>query len=171
MDVKLSQTTSNTKKREAEHQDVGLAKFGDVDFDDESASQRNDLGVRSAEEALGSQPTEGDPMNEDNVEASTMFDPPQTEESQKQKETTAPIDDTYPPDRSSLLSFKFHRARSIYLGQEPGCLCVHHHTPTWHLEKEPTIVRDLVMLASLDRISEISYKRYNAGLISGICEH
>ncbi|KAF6155374.1 hypothetical protein GIB67_019900 [Kingdonia uniflora] len=56
-------------------------------------------------------------MNEDNVEAPPMSDPPQTEVSQKQKETAAPIDDTYPPDRSLPLSFKFHRARSIYLGQ------------------------------------------------------
>ncbi|KAF6174747.1 hypothetical protein GIB67_031271, partial [Kingdonia uniflora] len=54
---------------------------------------------------------------------------------------------------------------------EPCCLCVHHHAPTWHLDKEPTIVRDLVMLAGLDRISEISFEHYNAGLISAICEH
>ncbi|KAF6163440.1 hypothetical protein GIB67_029289 [Kingdonia uniflora] len=53
-------------------------------------------------------------MNEENVEAPPMTDP-QTEVSRKQKETTAPIDDTYPPDRSLLLSFKFHRAGSIYL--------------------------------------------------------
>ncbi|KAF6164961.1 hypothetical protein GIB67_005330 [Kingdonia uniflora] len=55
--------------------------------------------------------------------------------------------------------------------EEPGCLRVHHHAPTWHLDKEPTIVQDLVMLAGLDRISEISYEHYNAGLISVICEH
>ncbi|KAF6150226.1 hypothetical protein GIB67_000100 [Kingdonia uniflora] len=108
-------------------------------------------------------------MNEDNVEAPPMSEEPQIEVSHK--EIVALIDDTYPPDRSFLLSFKFYRARSIYLGQEPGCLRVHHHAPTWHLEKEPTIVRDLVMLAGLDKISEISYEHYNVGLISVICEH
>ncbi|KAF6147963.1 hypothetical protein GIB67_001538 [Kingdonia uniflora] len=56
-------------------------------------------------------------MNEDNVEAPPMADPPQTE--------------------------------------EPGCLRVHHHARTWHLEKEPTIVRDLVMLADLSADDDI----------------
>ncbi|KAF6152959.1 hypothetical protein GIB67_037437 [Kingdonia uniflora] len=98
-----------------------------------------------------------------------MSEEPQTEVSQK--ETATPIDDTYPPDKSLLLSFKFHRARFIYLGQEPSCLRVHHHAPTWHFEKEITIVRDLVMLVGLDRISEISYEHYNARLISTIYEH
>ncbi|KAF6167253.1 hypothetical protein GIB67_043114 [Kingdonia uniflora] len=55
-------------------------------------------------------------MNEDNVEVPSMSKEPQTEVSQE--EIAAPIDDTYPPDRSLLLSFKFHRARSIYLGQD-----------------------------------------------------
>ncbi|KAF6146953.1 hypothetical protein GIB67_036672, partial [Kingdonia uniflora] len=54
---------------------------------------------------------------------------------------------------------------------EPGCLRVHHHAPTWHLDKEPTIVLDLVILAGLDKISEISYEHYNARLIFAICEH
>ncbi|KAF6166388.1 hypothetical protein GIB67_034939 [Kingdonia uniflora] len=107
-------------------------------------------GGGSAEEALGAQPTEGDAMTEGNVEASLMSEEPQTEVSPK--ETVVPIDDTYPPDRSLPLSFKFYRARSIYLVQEPGCLRVHHHAPTWHLKKKPRIVRDLVMLADLDRI-------------------
>ncbi|KAF6142020.1 hypothetical protein GIB67_037988 [Kingdonia uniflora] len=133
--------------------------------------QRNDLGFGSAEEALGAQPTEGDPMNEDNVEAPPMSDPLQTKVSQKQKEIAAPIDDTYPPDRSNLLSFKFHRERFIYLGHEPCCLCMYYHAPTSLLKKEPAIVQDLVMLAGLNRISEISYEHYNAGLISAICEH
>ncbi|KAF6164739.1 hypothetical protein GIB67_040991 [Kingdonia uniflora] len=142
MDVKLSRPTSNAKKREAK-QDVGLAmvnkhhpsykrkknmnegiktdkepqieQFGDVDFNDESTPQRNDLGGGSAEEALGAQLTEGDAMNEDNVEAPPMSEEPQTEVSPK--EIAAPIDDAYSPNRSLLLSFKFHRARSIYLGQ------------------------------------------------------
>ncbi|KAF6176075.1 hypothetical protein GIB67_000169, partial [Kingdonia uniflora] len=92
-----------------------IEQFEDVDFNDESALQKNDLGGGFAEKALGAQPTEGDAMNEDNAEASPMYDEPQTEVSQK--EIAAPIDDTYPPDRSLLLSFKFHRARSIYLGQ------------------------------------------------------
>ncbi|KAF6167697.1 hypothetical protein GIB67_017192 [Kingdonia uniflora] len=143
MDVKLSWPTPNTKKHEIE-------QFGDVDFNDESAPQRNDLGGRSAEEALGSQPTEGDAMNKYNVEAPPMSEEPQTQVSPK--EITTPINDTYPPDRRA-------------------CLCVHHHAPTWHLEKEPAIVRDLAMLAGLDRISEISYEHCNAGLISAICEH
>ncbi|KAF6140198.1 hypothetical protein GIB67_000246 [Kingdonia uniflora] len=91
-----------------------IEQFGDVDFNDESAPQRNDLGGGSAEEALGAQPTEGDAMNEDNVEVTPMSEEPQTKVSQKK--TAAPIDDTYPPDRSLLLSFKFHQARSIYLG-------------------------------------------------------
>ncbi|KAF6155811.1 hypothetical protein GIB67_039142 [Kingdonia uniflora] len=130
--------SDNIKYKEARGRvtNVGLTKieqFGDVDFNDESAPQRNDLGFGSAEEALGAQSTEGDPMNEDNVEAPPMSDPPQTKVSQKHKETAAPINDTYPPDRSLLLSFKFHRARSIYLGQEPGCFRVHHHAPTWNL--------------------------------------
>ncbi|KAF6140879.1 hypothetical protein GIB67_042292 [Kingdonia uniflora] len=129
----------------------------------------NDLGGGSAEEALGVQRTDGDVMNEDNVEAPPMSEEPQTEVSHE--EIADPIDDTYPPDRSLLLSFKFHRARSIYLGQEPGCHRVHHHAPTWHLDKEPTIIQDLVMLAGLDRISEISYEHCNAGLIFAICEH
>ncbi|KAF6155652.1 hypothetical protein GIB67_034747 [Kingdonia uniflora] len=184
MDVKLSQTTSNIKKREAEQQDVGLAKvnkhqpsykrkknmnkgikidkeplieqFGDVDFNYESAPQKNDLGGGSAEEALGAQPAEGEVMNEDNVEAPPMSEEPQNEVSQK--ETAALIDDTCPPDKSLLLSFKFHRARSIYLSQEPGRLRVHHHAPTLHLQKKPTIVRDLIMLAgswSLPKLVEI----------------
>ncbi|KAF6150490.1 hypothetical protein GIB67_030291 [Kingdonia uniflora] len=92
-----------------------IEQFGDIDFNDESSLQRNDLGGGSAEEALRAQPTEGDAMNEDNVEASSMSEEPQTEVSPK--ETATPIDDTYPPDRSLLLSFKFHRVRSIYLGQ------------------------------------------------------
>ncbi|KAF6143292.1 hypothetical protein GIB67_039075 [Kingdonia uniflora] len=83
-------------------------------------------------------------MNEDNVEAPPMSEEPQTEVSQK--DIVAPIDNTYSPDRSFLLSFKFHRAKSIYLGQEPGCLRVYHHASTWHLDKEPSIIRDLVML-------------------------
>ncbi|KAF6159234.1 hypothetical protein GIB67_032005 [Kingdonia uniflora] len=176
MDGKLSQTASNTKMIEAEQQDAGLAKvnkhqqsykrrknmnegietqkephneqFGDVDFNDESAPQKNDLGFGSAKEASGAQPAEGNPMSEDNVEAPPMVDPPQTEVSQKQKEIVAPIDDTYLPDRNLLLIFKFHQARSIYLGQKSGCFRVHHHAPTWHLEKEPTFVRDLAMLAT-----------------------
>ncbi|KAF6141910.1 hypothetical protein GIB67_037878 [Kingdonia uniflora] len=77
-------------------------------------------------------------MNENNVETPPMSEEPQTEVSQK--EIVAPIDDTYPPDRSLLLSFKFYRARSVYLGQKLGCLSVYHHAPTWYLEKEPTIV-------------------------------
>ncbi|KAF6169551.1 hypothetical protein GIB67_028102 [Kingdonia uniflora] len=137
MDVKLSRPTSNTKKREAE-QYVELAKFGDVDFNDEYAPQRNDLGGRSDEEASGAQPTKVDAMNEYNVKTPPMYEEAQIKVSPK--ETAAPIDDVYPPDRSFLFSFKFYRARSIYLGQEPGCLRVHHHTPTSHLEKEPTIV-------------------------------
>ncbi|KAF6168087.1 hypothetical protein GIB67_011472, partial [Kingdonia uniflora] len=182
---------SNTKKREAE-KDLGLANANKHEpshkrkkntnegietdkeaqiykFNDDSAPQRNDLGGGSAEEALGSQRTDGEAMNEDNVEAPPMSEEPQTELSQE--EIAAPIDDTYPPDRSLLLNFKFHRARSIFLGQEPGCLRVHHHAPTWHLDRESTIVRDLVMLADLDRINEISYENYNVGLISAICEH
>ncbi|KAF6139025.1 hypothetical protein GIB67_010751, partial [Kingdonia uniflora] len=111
----------------------------------------NDLGDGSAEEALGAQRTKGDAMNEDNDEAPPMSEEPQTKVSQE--EIAVPIDDTYLPDRSFLLSFKFHRARSIYLKQEPSCLRVHHHAPTWHLDKEATIVHDLVMLASLDMIS------------------
>ncbi|KAF6147052.1 hypothetical protein GIB67_036771 [Kingdonia uniflora] len=119
MDVKLSRPTSNTKKREAE-QDEGLAKvnkhhpsykrkknmnerieadkepqieqFRDVDFNDKSAPQRNDLGVDLLKR---------------------LWEPNQL--------------------------------------KKPGCLCVHHHAPTWHLEKEPTIVRDLVMLAARDK--------------------
>ncbi|KAF6145450.1 hypothetical protein GIB67_032573 [Kingdonia uniflora] len=87
-------------------------------FNDDSAPQRNDLGGGSAEEALRAQRTDGDVMNEDNIEAPPMSEEPQTELSQE--EIAAPIDDTYPPDRSLLLSFKFHRARSIYLRQEPG---------------------------------------------------
>ncbi|KAF6156066.1 hypothetical protein GIB67_010990 [Kingdonia uniflora] len=98
-----------------------IEQFGDVDFNDESAPQRNDLRFASAEEALGSQPTKGDLMNEDNVEAPPMVDPPQTEVSQKQKETVAAIDDTYLPNKSLLLSFKFNWVRSIYLGQTTGC--------------------------------------------------
>ncbi|KAF6154392.1 hypothetical protein GIB67_008801 [Kingdonia uniflora] len=120
-----------------------IEQFGNADFNDESSPQRNDLGVGSAEDFLGAQPTEGELMNEENVKAPPMADPPQTEVSQK--ETASPIDDT--------------------------CLRVHHHAPAWHLEKEPTIVRDLVMFVSLDMISEISYEHYNAGLISAICEH
>ncbi|KAF6135285.1 hypothetical protein GIB67_021647, partial [Kingdonia uniflora] len=127
-----------------------IEQFGDVDLNDESAPQRNDLGFRSADEALGAQPTEGDPMNEDNVEPPPMADPPQTEVSQNYKETAVPIDNSYLPDRSMLLSFKFYRVRSIYLGQEPSCVRVYHHAPVWHLEKEPTIVRGLVMLADGD---------------------
>ncbi|KAF6146255.1 hypothetical protein GIB67_011727 [Kingdonia uniflora] len=107
-------------------------------FNDDFTPQRNDLGGGFAEEALGAQRTDGDDMNEDNVETPPISEEPQTEVSQE--EIAAPIDDTYPPDRSFLLSFKFHRARSIYLGQEPGCLCVYHHAPTWHLDKEPTII-------------------------------
>ncbi|KAF6172443.1 hypothetical protein GIB67_006956, partial [Kingdonia uniflora] len=131
----------------------------------------NNLGFGSAEETLGAQPIEGAPMNEDNVEDPSMADLPQTKVSQKQEKTVAPIDDTYPADRGFLLSFKFYQVRSIYLGQEPSCLHVHHHAPTWYLEKETTIVRDLVMLAGLDRISEISHEHYNMGLISAICEN
>ncbi|KAF6147502.1 hypothetical protein GIB67_021328 [Kingdonia uniflora] len=82
-------------------------------------------------------------MNEDNVEAPPMSDPPQAEVSKKQKETAAPIDDT-----SLVVS---------------AC--------TTMLQHGTTIVRDLVMFAGLDRISEISYERYNAGLIFVICEH
>ncbi|KAF6161154.1 hypothetical protein GIB67_007795 [Kingdonia uniflora] len=83
-------------------------EIADVDLNDKSAPQRNELGFGSAHEALRSQPTEGDPMNDGNVEAPSTTDPPQTE--------------------------------------EPGCLRMHHHAPAWHLDKEPTIVRDLVML-------------------------
>ncbi|KAF6142721.1 hypothetical protein GIB67_018432 [Kingdonia uniflora] len=90
-------------------------QFEDVDFNNESAPQRNDFGGGLAEEALGAQPTEGGAMNEYNVEAPPMCEEPQIEVSPK--ETAAPIDDTYPPDRSLLLSFKSHRARSIYLSQ------------------------------------------------------
>ncbi|KAF6171082.1 hypothetical protein GIB67_010950 [Kingdonia uniflora] len=61
------------------HKEPQIEQFGDVDFNDESAPQRNDLGVGSAEESLGAQPTEGDPMNEENVEAPPMADPPQIE--------------------------------------------------------------------------------------------
>ncbi|KAF6158550.1 hypothetical protein GIB67_040064, partial [Kingdonia uniflora] len=86
-----------------------------IDFNDEFAPQRNDLGFGSAEESLGAQPTEADPMNEENVEAPPMVDLPQTEES--------------------------------------GCLRVYHHAPICHLENEPTIARDLIMLTCLDRIS------------------
>ncbi|KAF6164684.1 hypothetical protein GIB67_033900 [Kingdonia uniflora] len=125
--------------------DDGL-ETADENLNDESATQRNDLGFGSAQEALGDQQTEGDIMNEGNADASPTAHPPQTEVSQNQKETTAPINDTYSPDRSLLLSFKFHRARSIYLGQEPDCLRVHHHARTWHLDKEPTIVQDLLCL-------------------------
>ncbi|KAF6142956.1 hypothetical protein GIB67_003912 [Kingdonia uniflora] len=105
--------------RDLRHNEDGVSndlydflQFGDVDFNDESAPQRNDLRFGYAEESLGAQPTEGDPVNEENVEAPPMADPPQTE--------------------------------------EPDCLRVHHHALTWHLEKESTIVRDLVILADID---------------------
>ncbi|KAF6167236.1 hypothetical protein GIB67_029874 [Kingdonia uniflora] len=137
MDAKLSRPTSNTKKCEIE-QDLGLANANKHEpshkrkknmnegietdkeaqiykFNDDSAPQKNDLGGGSAEEALGAQRNDGDAMNEDNVEAPPMFEEPQTDLAQK--EIAAPIVDTYPLDRSLLLSFKFHRARSIYLGQ------------------------------------------------------
>ncbi|KAF6142239.1 hypothetical protein GIB67_012088 [Kingdonia uniflora] len=96
--------------------DDGL-KTVDVDLNYESAPQRNDLGFIYAEKALGAQPTKGDHMNKDNVEAPSTADSQQTVMSKNQKETSAPIDDTYISNRSLLLSFKFHWVRSIYLGQ------------------------------------------------------
>ncbi|KAF6173872.1 hypothetical protein GIB67_039823 [Kingdonia uniflora] len=79
-------------------------------------------------------------MNEGNIEAPPMANPPLADVSQNLCPNPAPIDDTYPLDRSFLLSFKFHLPRSIYLWEEPGCLRVHHPTPSWHLDKEPRIL-------------------------------
>ncbi|KAF6148315.1 hypothetical protein GIB67_025534 [Kingdonia uniflora] len=79
-------------------------------------------------------------------------------------------EDVGPSDISLLRSFKFHRARSIALGQEKLPLRVHHHPPTWDLTKEPQAVQDYVKLKGLDRIGAISYNSYNSALISAFAE-
>ncbi|KAF6150753.1 hypothetical protein GIB67_020836 [Kingdonia uniflora] len=48
-------------------------------------------------------------------------------------------DDVGPSDKSLLRSFRFHRARSIALGQEKLPIRVHHHQSTWDLRNEPQV--------------------------------
>ncbi|KAF6156495.1 hypothetical protein GIB67_011296, partial [Kingdonia uniflora] len=79
-------------------------------------------------------------------------------------------DDAGPSDKSLLRSFKFHRARSIVLGQEKLLIRVHHHQSTWDLRKEPQVVQDFVKLKGLDRIGAISYSYYSSALISTFIE-
>ncbi|KAF6138474.1 hypothetical protein GIB67_022508 [Kingdonia uniflora] len=40
-----------------------------------------------------------------------------------------------PRDTSLLTSFQTHRAKALALGQDPGCLWVFHHNPTWDIGK------------------------------------
>ncbi|KAF6136413.1 hypothetical protein GIB67_019296, partial [Kingdonia uniflora] len=48
-------------------------------------------------------------------------------------------DDVGPSDKSLLRSFRFHRAKSIELGQEKLPIRVHHHQSMWGLRKEPQV--------------------------------
>ncbi|KAF6156040.1 hypothetical protein GIB67_035397, partial [Kingdonia uniflora] len=69
-------------------------------------------------------------------------------------------------DKSLLRSFRFHRVRSITLGQEKLPIRVHHHQSMWDLSKEPQVVQYFVKLKGLHRIGAISYNYYNSALIS-----
>ncbi|KAF6153173.1 hypothetical protein GIB67_031127, partial [Kingdonia uniflora] len=55
-----------------------------------------------------------------------------------------------PSDKSLLRSFKFHRARSIALGQEKLPIRVHHHQFTWDLTKEPQAVFENNLIEDLN---------------------
>ncbi|KAF6136773.1 hypothetical protein GIB67_020095, partial [Kingdonia uniflora] len=79
-------------------------------------------------------------------------------------------DDVGPSDKSLLRSFRFHRARSIALGQMKLPIRVHHHQSTWDLRKKPQVVQDFVKLKGLDRIGDISYNYYNSALIYAFVE-
>ncbi|KAF6135638.1 hypothetical protein GIB67_028209 [Kingdonia uniflora] len=48
-------------------------------------------------------------------------------------------EDVGPSDKSLLRSFRFHRVRSIALGQEKLHIRVHHHKSMWDLIKEPQV--------------------------------
>ncbi|KAF6167639.1 hypothetical protein GIB67_031222 [Kingdonia uniflora] len=61
-------------------------------------------------------------------------------------------DDVGPSNKSLLRGFRFHRARSIALGQEPQ------------------VVQDFIKLKGLDRIGAISYNYYNSAFISTFVE-
>ncbi|KAF6151815.1 hypothetical protein GIB67_010389 [Kingdonia uniflora] len=66
--------------------------------------------------------------------------------------------DEYGPWGTSLLtSIQTHKAKTLALGQDLGCLRVFHHSPTWDIGKKGEKVPTLVELQGLGRIRAISY--------------
>ncbi|KAF6170210.1 hypothetical protein GIB67_038743 [Kingdonia uniflora] len=150
MEGKLSQTTLIRKKREAKQQDPGLPNFNKSP---QSYKRRKDI----IEEIK----TDKEPQDQFTEKDNAILDGDSIEQFGDDGLETADVDLN---DQSVLEDIE------IEVNVEPGCLRVHHHAPTWHLDKEPRIFQDLVMLIGLDRISEIIYEHCNSSLISAICE-
>ncbi|KAF6133927.1 hypothetical protein GIB67_040691, partial [Kingdonia uniflora] len=141
MNDKVPPTASNRRKRElAREEDLVTYKRKRKTIDPttvvppNTAETANEGGSKfdteSAQATLGAQP----PLP--NVPPDSDVNIPIVGEYSESEGATS-NEDIGPSDRSLLRSFRFHRARSIALGQEKLSLCVHHHQPTWDLTKEP----------------------------------
>ncbi|KAF6168480.1 hypothetical protein GIB67_005032 [Kingdonia uniflora] len=94
--------------------------------------QGSEFETESAQAALGAQPPLPNVSSDSDVNILIVGEYSEGEGATSNK-------DVGPSAKSMLRSFRFHRARSIALGQEKLFIRVHHHQFTWDLTKEPQV--------------------------------